>query len=434
MKPSVSQTRAALTELFNNLKLASNTAASSAGLSQQEPRSAVKWNALAREPPDIPLTKEEVSLTRLLNKFLKTELEQNSVMSPVTDHFLDLFTGLNIIDASGKPRAAANSSTSPRITELTDKKLAEFLAACKSDTALTQALDELYYHSRLTRSLASTILRNPVFTTGVPHMHHLILARHAPVGWTVSGLFTFKLQLANKYWVLGSKNRAQALIVPEFDALWLPAVRDQTVLAYGTVWALAKALFLFDRVDLVRKLFPLNTNSPNNSSNCSLYKLESLKLTTGLPFWVEAHKHSDLELCTQITSNVAAEPDSIGQEFLHSVMKILNGYSADAAAAAVKELGRSSHVVGGALLLRLAELACLTRDQKLYDVVQGYLDTVLSSAGAASSVATQHASKDKLSTALAYQKLQSFNVQPSGTHSTENATFDTESVVRATHA
>jgi hypothetical protein len=432
MKPSVTRTRAALTELFNSLKITNNSAAA-ASSSKLESRPVAKWNALAREPPsDIPLTKEEVSLTRLLNSFLKTELEQNSIMSPVTDHFLDLFTGLNIIDATGKPPTGANRSGAPRITELSDKQLAEFLNTCKSDVALTQALDELYYHSRLTRPLASVILRNPAFTTGVPHMHHLVLARHAPVGWTVSGLFTFKLQLANKYWVLGCNDRAQSLIVPEFEALWLPGVRDQTVLAYGTVWALAKALFLFDRADLVRKLFPITVESINNSSNSSSNEPAKLKLATGLPFWVEAHKHSDLELCAQITRNLTSERGAHGQEFVHAVMKILNGYSASAAAEAVKELGRSSHVVGGALLLRLAELACVTRDQKLYNVVKSYLDTVLGSTDVAAS-ATAHASKDKLSTALAYQKLQSFNRKPSSKLTNEDASLDTESAVPATH-
>ncbi|KAF5104769.1 hypothetical protein DV451_000360 [Geotrichum candidum] len=431
MKPSVTRTRAALTELFNSLKITSSSAAAaSTSSAQQESRPVAKWNALAREPPsDIPLTKEEVSLTRLLNTFLKTELEQNSVMSPVTDHFLDLFTGLNIIDATGKPPSGAARSGAPRIIELSDKQLAEFLNTCKSDVALTQALDELYYHSRLTRPLASVILRNPAFTTGVPHMHHLALARHAPVGWTVSGLFTFKLQLANKYWVLGCKDRAQSLIMPEFEALWLPAVRDQTVLAYGTVWALAKALFLFGRADLVRKLFPITAESTNSTSSSSSEPAK-LKLATGLPFWVEAHKHSDLELCAQITRNLISERGAHGQEFVYAVMQILNGYSASAAAEAVKELGRSSHVVGGALLLRLAELVCVTRDQKLYDVVKSYLDTVLGSTGV---TATAHASKDKLSTALAYQKLQSFNTKPSSKLTGEESSLDTESAVPATH-
>lgn len=379
MKPTPQTQKAALSELFKGINLAKKSTT---------PSTTEKWAGFAArftapfsesEMPPPPLTREESNLAGQLNKYLKSELEKNSSVSPVTDHFLDLFTGLNIISTT-KPNEKSS------MLGLTEKQKIAFLSKCDDSAALTHALDELYYHSRLSRVLASTILKNPAYTE-VDHMYQLIFGRGNLLGWTVASCYTFKLQVANKCWVMGERDKARAQVVDGFASTWVPVV-ESGLLSNGVLMGLVKAVLLFKRADLLSAMV----------GRWSAAGQEQV-VARVLPIWVECHKQREFAVCDElISAGLALTSDPL----YRLVFTCLADYPQALSASLYKSLSGDVHQARGALLVELAALACTSHRTSMYESLRQYIDELISHKG-------QFGHAETLSTALALQKLQSFH-------------------------
>lgn len=357
MKGTISTRRAALSELFKGIKLASSKSGSRTGAGETE-----KWQIPA------PLTREESNLAGMLNKYLESELEKNSSKSPVTDHFLDLFTGLNIISSSP-------TSKHGRLHDLNDLEKISFLSKCLDSQELKEVFDELYYHGRLSRAVASCILKNKAFKD-IEHVSQLINGRGNLLGWTIGNCFTFQLQIANKYFMLGEYEKAKSQVIDGFEGSWVPVV-ESGLISNGVLQGLTKAVLLFKREDLLVSM----VKRWNKGDEKVLKRM--------LAVWIEARKQNAENVVVQVVETGLNLSQANFDEYHCLLFKSLD------------HLGDNTDyqlLLGDGVLVKLADLACSTQSRPLYELLKEYLDGLI----------LKSDYSETLSTALAFQKLESF--------------------------
>lgn len=430
MKPTIATQRAALSELFKGIKLASSKSTAAAvsaaplgGSSSNNSSNTDKWQGFAKftetlsetSPPAIPLTREESKLAGMLNKYLQNELEKNSSKSPVTDHFLDLFTGLNIISTTQDGPYSKNGTVRPSLHGLNDKQKIAFINTCTEEAPLKQALDELYYHGRLSRAVASAILKNRAYRD-VDHMYQLVFGRGNLLGWTVGSCYTFRLQVANKYWVIGEYDKAKMQVVESFSTSWAPVI-EGGLISNGVLQGLAKAVLLFKRPDLLMDMVRgRKTQSPNTSNMTAGVDdvARNNVLRRLMPVWVECHKQQAYDICDQVVDTGVYLSKLQADEFYEMIFYCLDALRDGSIGRNTTANDAEFHKLlinhtDGALLVKLADMACESKSRKLYVLLKGYLDGLIGS----TSGTRRTVHSETLSTALALQKLQSFEQQQS---------------------
>lgn len=378
MKPSPRVVRAALSELFKGIKLDKAVKPAADRLS----RFTASFNEPAMPPP--PLTPEESKIARQLSLYLKNELEKSSSKSPVTDHFLDLFTGLNIISASEASQKASS------VIGLPEKQKIVVLSQTTDAAQLLGALNELYYRSRLSHAVASAILKNQAFKD-VDHMHRLIFGRGNVLNWTRASYYIFKLQLANKYWVMGEKDKAKQQIVDGFESEWAPVV-ETGELSRGVLMGLAKALLLFQRPDLIETLVHKWTTSTTKATTA--FMAQQL-----MPFTLECYNQQSaypdlfqrvLAMSRALAHSAASQPgDASFYELVFTCLGELpantNKSGVDLAPLLSLLAGPKSSAHGAlsassraAVLVQLTDLACKTGSETMYTALEPYVDRLIS--------------------------------------------------------
>lgn len=456
MKLTAATRRAALSELFKGIQLASKTkppASASTGATTATSTTATgatstssqgkpeKLTGFARftapftsdtdaPPPAVPLTREESNLAGQLNRYLQSELEKNSSTLPVTDHFLDLFTGLNIISNTGPPDKRSSSSSG--LLGMTEKQKLAAIANCTDGPQLTHMLDELYYHSRLSRPLASAILKNASFRAAdVDHLARLIFGRGNLLGWTVANCYTFKLQIANKYWVLGDRAKAKLQVVDGFEATWVPVLEEGS-LPPGVLMGLVKAVLLFERPDLIEAV--LAKWAVQDQAQTATPAAVVDRAPVLLLIWIASHKQAAYSLCEQVVETGLALTKDPFYKLVFTCLQNqtalpLSIYKPLTMAASSPSSPTASTDQGSwraAVVVELAELACTSQSSVVYEHVRSYLEDLMSTTSATSvtgnAVTNSSGSgsggagikgrkvghAETLSTALALQKLQSF--------------------------
>lgn len=286
MKQTSQLQKAAFSNLFKRIQLSTGSSTSHHVASDTKPSENQSTNNPHKQSPfspqgkwersfdklteslygPLPMTDREAqSLAGSLNKYLVSNLQKRSqkVQGPLSDHFMDLFTGLNRI--SGKPGSHISNSEPDFQKQSTHSKYLHrtsnilsmppslrlsLLASCTSNAELEAYFKELYYSGNVTKSLLVTILNNKNFTS-LDTVSRFILSGIPPRNLPVSTLHYVRLFMANRYWALGRKDAAKSLIVDSWKPTWEPALKANT-LQQNSVQGLIKALIAFGKLDLLK--------------------------------------------------------------------------------------------------------------------------------------------------------------------------------------
>lgn len=159
--------------------------------------------------------KEQGDLAGRLRSSMKESLSEKSTEKPIQTHFQGLFAGLDAI-TSAKADALLTSTDSTRCSVINQ---------CKQQKEVFTILDSLYYHGKLSRSVASTVLKHRA-VCDVDRITQLVNSGGNLIKWSGLDKHVFRLQTANKYWSLNKPEKARELTTDCLDIIWIPALID----------------------------------------------------------------------------------------------------------------------------------------------------------------------------------------------------------------
>lgn len=176
------------------------------------------------------------AIRQQMNKNIEKKIVDTSIMN----HFQSLFKGIEVI-----------SHGNNNLTDATDDQRLAYVRKLDSEENAIELFDVLYYSGKLSFKVALGILRSPV----VKDIHHLVALFNSGgtlFKWTPTERHAFRMQIANKYNVLGDSKKARELIVGWIDN-WV-RLAHAGELNRKTIMALGSALLAFDRGDYFVRL------------------------------------------------------------------------------------------------------------------------------------------------------------------------------------
>jgi hypothetical protein len=186
------------------------------------------------------------------------------------------------------------------MADATDDQRLAYIRKLKSETRAIELFDFLYYSGRLSFRVALSILRSPVIKD-IQHLVVLFNSGGTLFKWTPTERHAFRMQIANKYNVLGDRSRAEELIVGWFDN-WL-RLAHAGELNRKTLMALGSALIAFGREDYFLQLLQTTDAESTVKSAVPLYRVSLSAGKISL-----ARKITDLILATKDGEKLLREP------------------------------------------------------------------------------------------------------------------------------
>lgn len=439
MKPTPLNSKAALSELFKSIKLASSRALKSSTAKRTLPAAAApqtRWEKKFDEITEslygpLPMTDREArNLAGELNNYLVSELEKRATKNvevPVTDHFMDLFTALNTISTPSNPTNTKTPSKPLRgiLRAASDSDRVRLISTSTDPEELKHYLTELFYNSRLKESYATAILRNKSFKD-VKLMERLLFNtgyyRNTMKAWSLNHI---RLQIANKYWSQGDRNSAYSLIVERFESVWVPALEGNIFPGGNSIEGLIKALLAFKREDLLASTIETwkqqltDLDEPRHTEYFSTHDGLGKSLLSIWTVCVKTRRYSLAQQCVSCASAYYAatpsKPDtelsSIVFEFLsllHTIPPKL-AFTSQKTDALIQSLGKTEGNILGSMVDAASELRELEGldaterallNQFVFSRLKPYLEQRINAAPGDGQ--QQHKT---ISTALALQKL-----------------------------
>lgn len=235
------------------------------------------------EPLDAPppmTFKEQGDLAGKLRNTMKEDLSQKTE-KPIQSHFRGLFAGLDAITSTDQ--------ASTNLLHCTDTKRNKVINQCQGEPEVLTILDHLYYHGKLSRPVASAILKHKS-VTDIEHINELVNSGGNLIKWSGQDKYVFKLQTANKYWYLKQADKARELVTDCLEATWIP-VLIKGELDPNAVRGLSRAIIaLGGREKLLQEIGKWSTGQlPDDGS-------QGIVTKTLIPFWASFMQAEDFEL------------------------------------------------------------------------------------------------------------------------------------------
>jgi hypothetical protein len=232
-------------------------------------------------PP--PLShKEQGDLAGRLRSSMKESLSEKSTEKPIQSHFQGLFAGLDVITSS-KADALLDSTDSTRCSVINE---------CKQQKEVFSILDSLYYHGKLSRPVASAVLKNRA-VTDVDHITQLVNSGGNLIKWSGLDKHVFRLQTANKYWSLKKPEKARELTADCLGTVWIPALIDGE-LDNTAIRGLSRAILALGGRELLLR------HIGGWTADTFEYTESNVVAKTLIPLWTSFAQAEDFELASKV--------------------------------------------------------------------------------------------------------------------------------------
>ncbi|KAA8898569.1 hypothetical protein TRICI_006524 [Trichomonascus ciferrii] len=237
------------------------------------------------EPFDAPPPlshKEQGDLAGRLQSSMKERLFETSTEKPIQTHFQGLFAGLDAI----------TSSKADSLLDCTDATRCSVINECVEQKDVFTILDTLYYHGKLSRPVASAILKSRA-VTDVEHITQLVNSGGNLIKWSGLDKHVFRLQTANKYWSLKKPEKARELTTDCLDTIWIPALIDGELDSAATR-GLGRAILALGGREL------LTAHISRWTVEIFKYSNSNVVAKTLIPLWTSFAQAEDFELAAKV--------------------------------------------------------------------------------------------------------------------------------------
>lgn len=190
------------------------------------------------DAPPPPTYGEQGDLLNIIKGAFGEQLEHNSSVKPVNQHFEGLFTGLGVL-----------TEKTNTLLSLNENQLLSKISKCKDENTLLKMFDELYYHGKLSYSVALAILRHKS-VNNIDKLCQEIAYGGSLTKWDNYQRHAFKLHAANKYFSLKQPAKAKEIIIDRFENEWVPVLKKLELDSKSFV-GLGRALLALNGRDLL---------------------------------------------------------------------------------------------------------------------------------------------------------------------------------------